>query len=412
MLVSDFDYPLPAELIAQQPLEDRAASRMLLLNRAGGEYVDRSFRELPQLLRPSDLVVLNNTRVFPARLFGRRAGVKAQPVSARNPAAKEFLHGQVEVLLTQPHPVQIKDRRGPLVWDALVRPGRKIGVGERLFFGERLLSDEPNAPLAEPEASELEAEVIARGEFGERTLRFRPVPDFFERVERIGHVPLPPYIDRLDSPADRERYQTVFADANAKGSVAAPTAGLHFTREILGEIKARGIETAEITLHVGLGTFQPVHVKKVEEHASKMHRERYSISEAAAAQINKALREQRRIVAVGTTTVRTLEHAALKQAALKQTALKQTTPRHAESGRGTESSLKIDAGAAEADLFIYPGFEFRVVDALLTNFHLPQSTLLMLVCAFAGRERVLAAYRHAVEQQYRFFSYGDCMFIE
>jgi len=396
VLVSDFDYPLPAELIAQQPLEDRAASRMLLLNRASGEWEDRKFRELSQLLRPSDLVVLNNTRVFPARLFGRRAGAKAQPVSPRNPAAKEFLHGHVEVLLTQSHPA--KDQRDSRVWDALVRPGRKIGIGERLFFGEpgatqEALAAKTKASEAEPNApaAELEAEVIARGEFGERTLRFEPVPDFFERIERIGHVPLPPYIDRPDSPADRERYQTVFADAGARGSVAAPTAGLHFTREILDEIRARGIETAEITLHVGLGTFQPVHLKNVEEHAAKMHRERYSISETAAAQINNAVREQRRIVVVGTTTVRTLEHAALS---------------------GTTSGDAVNAGAAEADLFIYPGFQFRVVGALLTNFHLPRSTLLMLVSAFAGRERVLAAYQHAVAQRYRFFSYGDCMLIE
>ena len=397
VLVSDFDYPLPAELIAQQPLDDRAASRMLLLNRASGEWEDRKFRELSQLLRPSDLVVLNNTRVFPARLFGRRAGANAQRVSPRNPAAKEFLHGQVEVLLTQQH--SAKEDRESQVWDALVRPGRKIGIGERLFFGERPLLGEAQTKLEAAEAelkdsaSELEAEVIARGEFGERTLRFQPVPDFFERIERLGHVPLPPYIDRPDSPADRERYQTVFADTGARGSVAAPTAGLHFTREILDEIRARGIETAEITLHVGLGTFQPVHLKNVEEHAAKMkmHRERYSISEKAAAQINKALREQRRIVAIGTTTVRTLEHAALNC---------------------TTSSDAVNAGAAEADLFIYPGFQFRVVRALLTNFHLPQSTLLMLVSAFAGREHILAAYRHAVEQRYRFFSYGDCMFIE
>src|SRR5438270_7504898 len=345
VLVSDFDYPLPAELIAQQPLEERAASRMLHLERGSGKYEDKKFRELPSLLRPSDLVVLNNTRVFPARLFGRRSGVKAQPVSARNPAAKEFLHGQVEVLLTEP---RVAEGAGePLIWEALVRPGRKIGVGERLLLGEH---------------DELVADVIAHGEFGERTLRFQPVADFFERVERIGHVPLPPYIDRPDTTADRERYQTVFADAKARGSVAAPTAGLHFTQDILEQIHASGIETAEVTLHVGLGTFQPVHVKTVEEHAAKMHRERYLISEKAAAQINRALRERRRVVAIGTTAVRTLEHAAL---------------------RSSDCGAALKAGAAEADLFIYPGFTFRVVGGVLTNFHLPQSTLLMLVCAFA-----------------------------
>lgn len=364
MLVTDFDYALPPELIAQEPLADRAASRLLCFDRKTGDFEDRRFRDFPALLRPGDLVVLNNTRVFPARLLGKRSGSRAQPVSAKNPASKEFLHGRVEVLLTE--------QRGPLLWQALVHPGRKIGVGERLFFGER---------------DELTAEVVARGEFGERTLRFAPVPDFFERVERVGHVPLPPYISRPDSPDDRERYQTVFAHPDARGSVAAPTAGLHFTDTVLQALREHGIEIAEITLHVGLGTFQPVRVKNVEEHTARMHSERYFFPEPVARQLNNALREQRRIIAVGTTTVRALEHAALH--------------------RG-----EVRAGTGEADLFIYPGFRFRVISALLTNFHLPRSTLLMLVCAFAGREQVLAAYRHAVAERYRFFSYGDCMFIE
>ena len=365
MLVSDFNYPLPEELIAQHPLADRAASRLLHVERSTGSFIDRKFRDFPQLLRPDDLLVLNNTRVFPARLLGRRAGARAQPVSKRNPAARDFLRGEVEALLTR----QL-DESG-LAWQALVHPGRKIGVGERLFFGEH---------------EELQAEVIARGKFGERTLRFAPVSDFFALVERIGHVPLPPYIARPDSVEDRQRYQTVFARDDARGSVAAPTAGLHFTPQILQEIRQRGVQIAEITLNVGLGTFQPVRVEEVEEH--KMHRERYSIAAEAAEQINAALAKKRRVVAVGTTTVRTLENAA-----------KQDFPR-------------ISSGSAEADLFIYPGFKFRVVGALLTNFHLPQSTLLMLVSAFAGRELVLKGYRHAVEQKYRFFSYGDCMFIE
>ncbi|MGB9106642.1 MAG: tRNA preQ1(34) S-adenosylmethionine ribosyltransferase-isomerase QueA, partial [Terriglobales bacterium] len=266
----------------------------------------------------------------------------------------------------------------PLVWNALVRPGRKIGVGEKLFFGDNW---------------ELRAEVMARGEFGERTLRFEPVEDFFAVVERIGHVPLPPYIARPDAPADRERYQTVYA--RVRGSVAAPTAGLHFTPEILERMRARGVETAEITLHVGLGTFQPVHAEKVEEH--KLHREWYRISEEAAAQINGALAAGRRVVAVGTTTVRTLEYAAGVA----------SPESRVPSGR-----VEIRAGTGEADVFIYPGFRFRVVGAMLTNFHLPKSTLLMLVSAFAGRERVLNAYRHAVAERYRFYSYGDCMFVE
>ncbi len=228
-----------------------------------------------------------------------------------------------------------------------------------------------------------EAEVLSRGSFGERRIRFSPAADFFGLLDRLGHVPLPPYIKRPDRPDDRERYQTVYAVE--RGSIAAPTAGLHFTHEILARIKERGIETAALTLHVGLGTFQPVRVERVEDH--KLHSEPYSISPDAARQINQALDAGRRIVAVGTTTVRTLEHSA-------------------------QASGRVQAGRAEADIFIYPGHEFRVVGALLTNFHLPQSTLLMLVCAFAGKEKVLAAYRHAVGRQYRFYSYGDCMLLE
>jgi S-adenosylmethionine:tRNA ribosyltransferase-isomerase len=268
----------------------------------------------------------------------------------------------VEVLLTG------QRSQEPNEWDCLVRPGRKIGVGERLYFGEH---------------GELEAEVLARGEFGERTIRFAPTRDFWKLIEQIGHVPLPPYIDRPDRPGDRERYQTVYS--RERGSVAAPTAGLHFTADILQEIRQRGIQMAEITLHVGLGTFQPVHVERVEEH--RLHAECYEIAAETAEKINGALAAGRRVVAVGTTTVRTLEYSAQQDGRVR-----------AESG--------------QADLFIYPGYAFRVVSALLTNFHLPQSTLLMLVCALGGREHVLAAYRHAVSQRYRFYSYGDCMFVE
>src|SRR5574340_322860 len=395
VLVSDFDDQLPPELIAQEPLPDRAASRLLRLDRRSGTFEDRMFREFPALLRSGDLVVFNDTKVFPARLFGRRAGVRAQPVSPRNPAAHDFLKGRVEVLLTRR-----LSRAGEEVWEALVHPGRKIVVGERLFLGEH---------------AELEAEVIARGAFGERTLRFFPVPDLIAAVERIGHVPLPPYIARPDRSADRDRYQTVYA--SKRGSVAAPTAGLHFTPEILAQMRERGIETAAVTLHVGLGTFQPVHVERVEEH--RMHSECYSISQEAAAQINAALKRGRRVVAVGTTTVRTLEHAALAAA---EGGRRGEESREAE-GRPCEGARphrlqegnappQIAAGRGEADVFIYPGFQFKVVGALLTNFHLPRSTLLMLVCAFAGREHVLAAYAHAVEQRYRFYSYGDCMWVE
>ncbi len=362
MLVSDFNYVLPQELIAQDPLPDRAASRLLYLRRDPPELHDRRFVDFPDLLRPDDLVVFNNTRVLPARLYGRRSGAKAQPLSMNNPAARDFLRGTVEVLLTRQLSAQ------PNEWQCLVHPGRKIGVGERLFFGAQ---------------DELQAEVISRGSFGERAIRFRPVADFFAAIDRIGHVPLPPYIDRPDRSADRERYQTIYA--REQGSVAAPTAGLHFTPEILRRMKDRGIETAEITLHVGLGTIQPVRVEPVEDHP--LHREACDISPQAAEAINRALDGGRRVVAVGTTTVRALEHSA-------------------------RLSGRVHGGGEDADLFIYPGFNFRAVGALLTNFHLPRSTLLMLVCAFGGQERVLAAYRHAVATRYRFYSYGDCMLIE
>jgi S-adenosylmethionine:tRNA ribosyltransferase-isomerase len=377
VLVSDFHFHLPDDLIAQEPLPARDAARMLHVQRTTGHWVDRQFRDFPDLLQPGDLVVFNNTRVFPARLYGRREGVRAQPVSPRNPAARDFLHGRIEVLLTRQLSTDPND------WECLVRPGRKIGVGERLLFGER---------------DELQAEVLARAQFGERRIRFQPIgshpigshpiDDFFAALDRIGHVPLPPYIARPDSSCDRERYQTVYA--NPRGSVAAPTAGLHFTPEVLDRIRQRGIETADITLHVGLGTFQPIRVDRVEDH--KLHSEPYSISASAASAINHALHNQRRVIAIGTTTVRTLEYAI-------------------RAGGGT-----IAPGAAAADLFIYPdperGFEFKVVKAMLTNFHLPQSSLLMLVSAFGGKENILRAYAHAVSERYRFYSYGDCMFIE
>jgi len=387
MLVSDFQYDLPAERIAQEPLADRAGSRLLHLSRLNidrpgsdrqGSWQDRGFREFPDLLRSDDLLVLNNTRVFPARLYGHRSGQRAHPLSPHNPAARDFLRGRIEVLLTR----QVADN--PNEWECLVRPGRKIGVGEKLYF-----DGPPGSPHGAP--PELEGEVIQSGSFGERRIRFAPVADFFARVERIGHVPLPPYIHREDDrAADRDRYQTVYAQT--RGSVAAPTAGLHFTPEILEQIRARGIEIAEITLHVGLGTFQPVRVERVEDH--KLHREWYEIPVKAARDINLAKAEKRRVVAVGTTTVRTLEYAAEEYAA--------------ERAGGN----RLEAGRGEADAFIYPGYRFRIVDALLTNFHLPQSTLLMLVCALGGKEFVMDAYRHAVEARYRFYSYGDCMFIE
>ena len=352
--VADFDFDLPEELIAQQPPQERGQSRMLVVDRAAGAVRDAMFAEFPSLLKPGDLLVLNDSRVIPARLHALRTLVRE----------RERPTGRIEVMLTEPE--------GENEWRALVRPGRKVAIGERLVF---------------PAASgriELEAEVLERGAFGERLLQFAPVDDFFEALERIGHMPLPPYIHRADVEADRERYQTVFS--RERGSVAAPTAGLHFTLEMLEAVAALGVEVARVTLHVGLGTFAPLRVERVED--VRLHRERYTLSPQAADAVNRARGEGRRIVAVGTTVVRTLEAAAL-----------------ASEGKPLQPHL------GTTEIFISPGFAFRVVGALLTNFHLPQSSLLMLVSAFAGREPVLGAYRHAVQAGYRFFSYGDCMFL-
>ncbi|MGC9949268.1 MAG: tRNA preQ1(34) S-adenosylmethionine ribosyltransferase-isomerase QueA [Bryobacteraceae bacterium] len=351
---AEFDYKLPQESIAQTPLADRAASRMLVVDRARGSWEDRQFRDLPAFLGAGDCLVLNDSRVFPARLFGHRAGVHALPVGKGNPARREYLTGEVEVLLLGPVDAAARE------WEALVHPGKKMRVGERVRF-----------------ADGLEAEVIARREFGERTLRFAAEGDLYERFEKLGHVPLPPYIKRADDAADRERYQTVFA--REKGSAAAPTAGLHFTPEVLDACRARGADIAFVTLHVGLGTFQPIHTERVAEH--RLHSERYRIAADDAARMRAA----QRLVAVGTTSVRTIE-SAMRSGGLRET-------------------------AGETDLFIYPGFEFHATGAMLTNFHLPRTSLLLLVCAFAGRDLTLAAYRHAVEYRYRFYSYGDCMLV-
>jgi S-adenosylmethionine:tRNA ribosyltransferase-isomerase len=364
MRADELHYDLPPGQIAQRPLERRDASRLLSLERRTLQVGDHFFAQLPALLRGDELLVLNNTRVIPARLFGRRAGVHSQPPSKAS--RLEHLTGKIEVLLTR--------QVAPDAWEALVRPGRKMATGERVLFG----------------AGELEAEIIARGQRGIRTLQFisRDEHSVAEHLDRLGHIPLPPYIDRTDEGADRERYQTVFA--KRPGAIAAPTAGLHFSQEILDEVQQRGAEICELTLDVGLGTFQPIDAETLEAHA--MHAENYEIPEQAAKRIHEARVAGRPILAVGTTVVRALEAAAL---------------RASEGG----SSRLVLAGKAEARLFIFPGFRFRVVDALLTNFHLPRSTLLALVCALAGRDAVLGAYRHAVDAGYRFYSYGDCMLI-
>lgn len=351
MLISEFDYELPEELVAQHPLERRDASRMLVISRAGRSWRDGSFSEFTSEVRGGDVVVLNNTRVFPARLVGRR----------------EPTGGRVELLLVR--------RRGDLggeVWEALARPARRLGAGAGASFG----------------GGRLRAEVLsATNDGARRVVRFDTDGDFAALLEEFGRMPLPPYIRRegddlaaLDE--DRERYQTVYAAS--PGAIAAPTAGLHFTPRVLEEIRARGASVAEITLHVGYGTFAPVRVEDLGGHA--VAPESFDISEGAAEEINRARANGGRVIAVGTTTVRALESAA------------------DEGGR-------VRAGGGETGLTITPGYEFRAVDAMLTNFHLPRSSLLVLVSAFAGRDLVLSAYRHAVAARYRFYSYGDCMMI-
>ena len=359
MKLAEFNYALPSDRIAQRPLAERAKARMLLVERAGLSFEDRTFNELPALLRGDELIVVNNTRVIPARLLGKRRGIRAESSAKRT---GEFLSAEIEVLLTRQ--VAVNE------WEALVRPGRKMRVGEQVVFG----------------SGELEAEIVWRGELGLRRLRFSAKGMVSEAIERLGHTPLPPYIERADDDSDRADYQTIFAKVS--GAVAAPTASLHFTPEVLQALKASGAELCEITLHVGLGTFQPIHEDEVEQH--RMHSEAYEISESAQEQIARARSTGRPVLAVGTTVVRALEDAARK---------------------GGPDGFVVRAGKGEAEIFIRPGHEFRVVNQLLTNFHLPKSSLLVLVAAFAGRERILRAYQHAIAAGYRFYSYGDCMLI-
>ncbi len=340
MDVKDFYYDLPEELIAQDPLEKRSNSRLMVLDKKSGDVYHRHFYDIKEYLKPGDCLVVNNTKVIPARLYG----------------ARENTGGKVEILLLK----RVSDD----VWETLVKPGKKARVGDRIEFGEGLLK----------------AEIIDVVEEGNRLVRFEYEGIFEEILDQLGQMPLPPYITH--ELKDKDRYQTVYAKYD--GSAAAPTAGLHFTKELLQEIKDMGVNIAEVTLHVGLGTFRPVKVENVLDH--HMHSEFYMISQEAADMINATKDNGGRVISVGTTSTRTLEAAA------------------DENGRLTETS-------GWTEIFIYPGYKFKVIDALITNFHLPESTLVMLVSALAGREHVLAAYAKAVEEKYRFFSFGDAMLI-
>lgn len=340
MDVKDFDYELPEELIAQDPLEDRSSSRLMVLDKISGEVEHRIFRDILDYLRPGDCLVINNTKVIPARLFGVKEGTDAK----------------IELLLLK--------RKENDIWETLVKPGKKCKVGTKISFGDGLLT----------------GEIVDVVEDGNRLIQFHYQGIFEEILDQLGQMPLPPYITHQLK--DKNRYQTVYAKYD--GSAAAPTAGLHFTPELLDAVKKKGVEIAEVTLHVGLGTFRPVKVEHIEEH--HMHSEYYSIDAQEADKINRARANGNRVIAVGTTSTRTLESAA-------------------------DETGFVPAGSGWTDIFIYPGYRFKVIDALITNFHLPQSTLVMLVSALAGREHVLHAYEQAVKERYRFFSFGDAMFI-
>ncbi|MBO4479416.1 MAG: tRNA preQ1(34) S-adenosylmethionine ribosyltransferase-isomerase QueA [Clostridia bacterium] len=339
MKTSDFNYCLPEELIAQHPAEPRDSSRLLVIDRKTGAWEDKVFTDVLDYLRAGDVLVVNNTKVIPARLIGHRKGFT----------------GEVEFLLLR--------RIDYTHWRCIVRPGKKLNVGAEVVFSEQL-----------------SARVTERGEEGERVVEFLFDGVFEDILSKVGAMPLPPYIK--EKLTDNSKYQTVYSKID--GSAAAPTAGLHFTEALLDRIRAKGVKIVEILLHVGLSTFRPVKAENIEDH--KMHNEYYEISEAAAAEINAAKAEGRRVISVGTTSVRTLESAADKKG-------------------------HVVAGSGNTEIFIYPPYDFKIVDALITNFHLPESTLLMLVSAFMGREKILAAYKHAVESKYRFFSFGDACLI-
>ncbi len=377
MKIDAFDYHLPEHLIAQKPADRRDGSRLLVVHRETGETEHKHFYDILDYLNPGDCLVLNDSRVLPARLYGRKMP-KGQ-ASGTEPAG-----ARVEFLLIRQAREDDAPERGSEVWETMVRPGRRLKPGDTVCFSG------PGSELADQPL--LRAEILDFGEDGTRIVRFDYEGIFMERLEQVGTMPLPPYIQRPGEDEDRERYQTVYN--RIEGSVAAPTAGLHFTKELLAKAEEKGVELAFVTLHVGIGTFRPVKSETVEEH--HMHFEEYTISEEAAEIINRAKREGRRVISVGTTSTRTVESAAVFCQ---------------QDGAGA-GCWQVKPGSASTGIFIYPGYEFRIVDALITNFHLPKSTLLMLISALYDREKILEVYQEAIREEYRFFSYGDAMFIE
>ena len=349
MKITDFDYNLPEELIAQKPADKRDSSRLLVVHRDSGKIEHKHFYDIINYLNPGDLMVLNNSKVLPARLFGEKEGTGAK----------------VEFLLIK----RIEGDR----WETMVRPGRRLKPGDSVMFCQ--------SPL-------LRADIVDYGADGTRIVEFEYEGIFMERLEEVGSMPLPPYIERSSEEDDKDRYQTVYC--KDEGSVAAPTAGLHFTEELLAKAQEKGVELAYVTLHVGIGTFRPVKVERVEDHS--MHFEEYHISEESARAINRAKAEGRIIISVGTTSTRTVESAA-----------------YYDEERGC---MQVKEGSGSTGIFIYPGYEFKIIDSLITNFHLPKSTLLMLISALYDREKILDVYEEAIRERYRFFSYGDAMFIE
>ncbi|MCI6012364.1 MAG: tRNA preQ1(34) S-adenosylmethionine ribosyltransferase-isomerase QueA [Firmicutes bacterium] len=349
MHISDFDYELPKELIAQTPSEKRDECRLMVVHRKDGSVEHRHFYDIADYLRPTDCLVLNNSKVLPARLYGVKEGTGAK----------------VEFLL-------IKRLNGD-IWETMVRPGKRLKVGDSVSFSSEKL---------------FRATVKDYGEDGTRIVEFQYEGIFMERLEELGEMPLPPYIERENNSEDKDRYQTVYC--REEGSVAAPTAGLHFTEELLQKVQEKGVKTAYVTLHVGIGTFRPVKVENIEEH--HMHFEEYYVSEEAAKTINDTILAGGRIVSVGTTSTRTVESAAVRDE--------------------TTGKWLVKAGSGSTGIFIYPGYTFKIINALITNFHLPKSTLLMLVSALYNREEILRVYQIAVDEKYRFFSYGDAMLID